>query len=244
MKYEIKSVFSIEEESGEGCFILIVAFFIGFGLNWVVFSYFSTLGVIVYNIVGFTILLLIFAPDARKYCENCHKFVYPIVFNHICFKEDKDYDEMRDILQNITNEKEEQMKLTIAMLKKKRILRGKKEIEIFKSNLISFYYFDFIHNYKYSIIAMGSIIEFLLFRSYSELEENPNKKSNFHQLCEWAIEENFINQKKRWQIIQSHLRDFRNYVHIDKEVKSDDLDFEWYQTIKPVFEKILILFST
>ncbi len=40
----------------------------------------------------------------------------------------------------------------------------------------------------------------------------------------------------RWKIVQSHLRDFRNYIHISKEVKSVEIDEKWYESIKPVFE--------
>ena len=47
-----------------------------------------------------------------------------------------------------------------------------------------------------------------------------------------------FNQKKRWEIVQNHLRDFRNYVHINKEVKEELIDKSWYATMKPVFESL------
>jgi len=91
------------------------------------------------------------------------------------------------------------------------------------------------------MILMGAIIEFLLIR-YCEnhnIEPEPfnNRKSNgFANYVEAAIKNDIFGEKMRWKLVQSHLREFRNYIHIQKEVMSIEIDEKWYETIKPHFE--------
>lgn len=132
----------------------------------------------------------------------------------------------------------------------KSYLTSDKEKKIFLDNLTSLIDFEFFSNYKYSLIAMGSIIEFLLERYCkakvitSEDYTAPNgsvipaTKKNFVNYVQSAIVNDIFGQKKRWDIVQNYLRDFRNYVHIKKEVNSENIDKSWYDTIRPVFSTL------
>lgn len=51
-------------------------------------------------------------------------------------------------------------------------------------------------------------------------------------------------EKMRWKIVQSHLRDFRNHIQINKEMKSTMIDESWYNTIKPGFEVLFKKFKS
>lgn len=88
---------------------------------------------------------------------------------------------------------------------------------------------------------MGAILEFLLIRycennNISPEPYNSRKGKGFANYIESAIKYDIFSEKRRWEIVQSHLRDFRNYIHILKEINSIQLDEKWYETIKPVFE--------
>ncbi len=120
-------------------------------------------------------------------------------------------------------------------------LKNDKEKKIFKKNIESYLNFEHSHNYKYCMISIGSIIEFLLIR-YCKIKNispelyNKKKGKNFVNFLEAAIKNDIFGEKSRWQIVQSHIRDFRNYVHISKEVNSTEIDQKWYKTMKPIFE--------
>ena len=94
------------------------------------------------------------------------------------------------------------------------------------------------------MIAMGSILEFLLNR-YCVMKnikpESYNGKSgtNFSNYLQAAINNKIFGDKKYWELIQRDLRDFRNYVHIQKEVKNPIIDFNWFKIIKPAFNRLL-----
>ena len=47
----------------------------------------------------------------------------------------------------------------------------------------------------------------------------------------------------RWNLVQTHLRDFRNYVHILKEIKSTEIDQKWYETMKPTYDALFNQFK-
>ena len=111
------------------------------------------------------------------------------------------------------------------------------EKELFKKNLISLIEFQITKNYKFSMIAMGSILEFLLSR-YCHYKNIVVSGKNFYNYVQSAIDNNIFGEKKRWELVQSHLRDFRNYVHIIKEIKETKIDQKWYETMKPVFESL------
>lgn len=102
-----------------------------------------------------------------------------------------------------------------------------------RKNLISLRNFDKLLDYKYSIIVMGSIIEFLLTRYCAINGIEPindkgevvkNKSARFVNYVEAAIKNDIFSEKDRWKLIQDYLRDFRNYIHINKEINSKEID--------------------
>lgn len=129
----------------------------------------------------------------------------------------------------------------------------KSEIEkiILENSLKSLYVFQKIHDYKYSMIAMGSIIEFLLIRycNKNKIEPEPYPSPNGgiipaskKRLCNYiqsAIKYDILGQKNSWYLIQNNLRNFRNYVHIFKEIKEEEIDHDWYIATKGVFDRII-----
>lgn len=131
-------------------------------------------------------------------------------------------------------------------------LQNDKEERIFMQNLNSLIEFEILSNYKYSLIAMGSILEFLLTRHCDKKEIAPlnnqgkvikKKDARFVNYVEAAIQNNIFGEKDRWKIVQDYLRDFRNYIHIEKEISSKEIDKNWYKTINPVFDALLKQFE-
>ena len=132
----------------------------------------------------------------------------------------------------------------------------KKEKEVLKNNLISLETFELIQNYKYIMIAMGSILEFLLIKYCTTYDVNPVDyktpdgnliKANRNRLVNYiqsAIDNNLFEQKKKWKFVQAYLRDFRNYVHITKESIDEEIDKDWYKSMKPIFYSIFKSFKS
>ena len=126
------------------------------------------------------------------------------------------------------------------------------EKTILENNLKSLYTFQKIHDYKYCMIVMGSIIEFLLIKYCDKNNINPEPYNNpingavtpanrklFCNYIQSAIKNDIFGQKKGWYLIQNNLRDFRNYVHISKETQEEKIDYEWFKAIKDVFDRII-----
>jgi len=147
----------------------------------------------------------------------------PIELNFI---EDESYREYKSKLRN------EEFKISLGCLDK--YLTDDNEKEIFINNIRDLLKFEYEHRFKFCMVMMGSILEFLLDR-YFEINHIP-KKNKFYANINTAIQKEIFGEKKRWEIVQSHLRDFRNCIHINKEMKSTIIDESWYNTIKPVFE--------
>ena len=122
-------------------------------------------------------------------------------------------------------------------------LNDEREEQIFLKNIKALLRFEYEHNYKFSMILMGAIIEFLLIR-YCENHNikpepfNDQKSKGFANYVEAAIKNDLFGEKMSWKLVQSHLREFRNYIHIQKEVNSIEIDEKWYETIKPHFEAL------
>ncbi len=133
----------------------------------------------------------------------------------------------------------EELDIILGMLSS--YLNDEHEEQIFLKNIKTLLRFEYEHNYKFSMILMAAIIEFLLIR-YCEnhnIEPEPfnNRKGiGFANYIEAAIKNDIFGEKLRWKLVQTHLREFRNYIHIHKEVKSTEIDEQWYETIKPHFE--------
>ena len=121
-------------------------------------------------------------------------------------------------------------------------LKDDNEREIFINNVRDLLKFEYEHRFKFCMVMMGSILEFLLNRHF-EINNIP-KKRKFSENINTAIEKDIFKEKMRWKIVQSHLRDFRNCIHINKEMKSTLIDESWYNTIKPVFEVLYKKFKS
>ncbi len=102
--------------------------------------------------------------------------------------------------------------------------------------------FEYEKNYKFCIIMMGSILEFLLIRLCNK--ENNHKEKKFAFYIRKAIEKNVFQEEMRWKLVQTHLRDFRNYIHIQKEMGSTVIDENWYNIMKQVFEVLYSKFKS
>lgn len=133
-------------------------------------------------------------------------------------------------------------------LDEKNFFEKVEEKNIFEENLISLGYFEYIENYKFCIICMGAILEFLIIR-YSKMNNlNPVDKSGnivnaknakFANYIQTLISNDVFNHKKSWIYVQNHIRDFRNYIHISKEMNEEKIDEVWYFNAKLIYTKIL-----
>ena len=141
-----------------------------------------------------------------------------------------------------------QEKLDILLGKLDLYLKDEKEKDIFSKNLGSLLKFEYDRNYKFCMVLMGAILEFLIIR-YSEMNnlypvDNSGKKVNvkyasFYNYIQTLINNEEFNQKKSWIYVQNHIRDFRNYIHIIKEMNEEKIDKTWYNNAKLIYKKIL-----
>ncbi len=155
----------------------------------------------------------------------------PIDLNFI---EDDSYREYKSKLRN------EEFEISQGCLDK--YLTDDNEKEIFINNIRDLLKFEYEHRFKFCMVMMGSILEFLLDR-YCDNNNIPKKREFFANI-NTAIQKDIFGEKMRWKIVQSHLRDFRNCIHINKEMKSTIIDESWYNTIKPVFEVLYKKFKS
>ena len=133
-------------------------------------------------------------------------------------------------------------------LDEKNFFEKDEEKNIFEENMISLRYFEYIENYKYCIISMGAILEFLIIRysKMNNLDPVGNngkivevKDAKFYNYIQTLINNDIFNQKKSWIYVQNHIRDFRNYIHISKEMNEEKINKTWYNNAKLIYKKIL-----
>ncbi len=190
---------------------------------------------------------------SKTYCSNCKEFVHPIFSRHICELNIKDKkSKVKNNILKLLKQDFKRVDLVIENIEKHDIFNNDEEKEIFKINMNSLEFFEFIGDYKYCMVAMGSIIEFLLVR-YCKLNNinpepytdpatgsiSPAKNKKFVNYIQSAIKNDILGQRNSWFIIQNNLRNFRNYIHIDKEATEESIDNKWYEIIKPAYEKII-----
>ena len=108
------------------------------------------------------------------------------------------------------------------------------EKHLFTQNIDLLLKFEYERNYKFCMVMMGAIIEFLLKRLC--IKKDIQEDKNFAFYLNAAIKDDVFQERMRWKLVQTHLRDFRNYIHIHKEMESTVIDENWYNTMKPVFE--------
>lgn len=120
------------------------------------------------------------------------------------------------------------------------ILLSKEEEKKFRLNLEYLFLFHHMQNIKYSLIAMGSLVEFLLRKRYEkkpEISEGCLRK--FKCLLELVIEENPFGKKESWKIINDRLREYRNYIHINAELEGDLISQEDYDQLRHVSFEVI-----
>ena len=189
---------------------------------------------------------------SKEYCSNCKEFIHPVFSKHICefnFKDKRS--KIKNTILNILKQDFKQVDLITTDIERHNIFKDEKEKKIFKKNMNSLQFFEYVGDFKYCMVVMGSIVEFLLKKyckskkikpeDYRDPIGNfiPAKKKNFANFTQSAIKNDVLDQKNSWFIVQNNLRNFRNYVHIEKETKEEEIDVRWYEIIKPVFEKII-----
>lgn len=210
-----------------------------------------SLGLIIYNFIHLSIFLLICFFGAKKYCKFCNKVIHPLFRDHICertkqFRRQYVIELLNSRLKEVLN----RIKQDIKSGSLSQFFHNDKERVIFKNNMISLRRFEFLKDYKYCMIAMGSVLEFLLIKYCKKNNFQPENhtspqgnliRGNRKRFCNYiesAIKNNIFGQKNRWNIVQTNLRNFRNYVHINKEINEEKINQIWYNTIKPVFESL------
>ncbi len=133
-------------------------------------------------------------------------------------------------------------------LDRKSFFKTDEEKNLFEENINSLRYFEYIENYKYCLISMGSILEFLIIRyckmnNLVPVNKNGNsvnaKDAKFYNYIQTLINNNTLNQRHGWKYVQDHIRDFRNYVHIEKEINENKISKMWYINAKQIYDEIL-----
>lgn len=131
------------------------------------------------------------------------------------------------------------------------LLENEKEEKVLEENLKSLYIFEDILDYKYCMVAMGSIIEFLLIQYCNKYKiapepfTSPNvnvvpaRKKLFCNYIQSAIKNYILGQKSSWYLIQNNLRNFRNYILLSKEIREEELDHDWYISTKGVYDRVI-----
>lgn len=249
-----------DEEGGGACLCILVAYVaIALISYFIVLPSLDSLGIALYISIALIIFILMMVCiwwDSSKYCETCNRRIHPVFNAHHCELEEKNKEsEINELISKLKNTHNKELKTVILNLSHLNIFKTKEEKVIFMSNMISLRMFEIVKDYKYTMIAMGSIIEFLLVRycknnsiapeDYTDAMGNKTlaREKKFVNYAQSAIVNNLFGQKNSWNIVQTNLRNFRNYVHIRKEVKEEKIDEGWYITIKPVFERILSNFK-
>lgn len=233
-----------------GTFIIIMVL----GILPSVFLYIINIWLVILVWIGVISLIIILHYSLSKvYCQNCKEFVHPIFSRHICELNIKDKkSKLKKIINNLLKDEFKRVDKIITDIEKHNIFNNDEEKEIFKRNMHSLQFFKSIGDYKYCMVAMGSIIEFLI-EKYCKLngispesytnpisgDILPAKSKKFANYVQSAILKDILGQKNSWFIIQNNLRNFRNYVHIEKEINEEKIDINWFNIIKPTFDKII-----
>ena len=200
---------------------------------------------IIIAIIGYIIFYLYLVYQKKVYCENCNKRIHSIIRDHRC--------KIRDTSSTAFEKVIDKELKDIENTNLKKYFMNEREKRIYKSNMKNFLKFNKGKNYKFCMIQMGSILEFLLERycdkkGYVPLDNSLNPLSSktnprFYHYLQSAIHNNIFDMKKRWEEIQTKLRPFRNYIHIKKELQEDEIDGGWYKSIKPHFDELLKTFK-
>lgn len=251
------------EDNFSGCLILI-GLFIGFPsiFFWMqVSKYPDPLGIL----IGNTILYILFPLfcslftwlDSNTYCDYCKRRVHPIFKKHICEIDTINPNlKLNNIINSMLKPEKKEIKQIILNLDGLGLFNDNREKQILHENLVSLRKFELIRDYKYVMVSMGAIVEFILVKFCKKHNFPPKdyidskgkvypfgKKPKFVNYVQSAIDNNILGLSSSWRLIQDYLRNFRNYVHIEKEIKEEIIDEDWYKTMKGVFKRILLNFK-
>jgi hypothetical protein len=227
------SSYLAKDEGGISCYCFLSVVLLGIVILSFVDEWFPDIPlpfsiliyVLVFLITG--TLLIINAMSSNSFiCSNCGQKKYALFLDHRCRMVDPlKYEYEKKLIKELKEIKSSSLFT---------YFQNEREKKIFENNMKLLLEFEKTENFKYCMIAMGSILEFLLKRLFENIGVSV-KKDDFYNHVEIAIQKNLFGKKKHWELVQSHLRDFRNYVHIYKEIDSEDIDKNWYNIIKPVF---------
>lgn len=232
----------------------LIALMVGF-CSLAIVLVFDILGVLICVIIVpivFLVMFLFIRWDASIYCFFCRKRVHPLFKSHICEIDTKNMDlRLKGLISDYVKPHYKDIQQIINDLSNLQIFNNDGEKEIFRANMVSLKKLEKINDYKYVMIAMGSILEFLLTKycklnnispeSFTDPLGNtvPASKKSFVNYVQSAIINNLFGQEKSWHMVQNSLRDFRNYVHINKEIQEEKIDEGWYKSISFGFKRIL-----
>lgn len=197
------------------------------------------------------LLIYLFLRNLKKdYCFNCRTMIYPVFKKHKCNISKSELEDKNLIALYELNKNEwPYLDRIITSLKVSNILRNEKEESILMYDLMALKPLELTNNYKFPLIAMGSILEFILIRyckmndikpeAYIDLKGDKIKGKKFINYLQAAIKLNLFGQKNSWYIAQNNLREFRNYVHLENEMNKELIDHKWVDSIKSAFYRIL-----
>ncbi len=119
---------------------------------------------IFYGIITVMLIGCIFT-ESQDICPFCKKRVYPVFRDHFCQAiKSLSPKTIQKYISDSLKRDFDQMGVEIKQFESNLLFKNDKEKLVFESNLKSLILFEFVREYKYSIIAMGSILEFLLMR--------------------------------------------------------------------------------
>ena len=249
-----------DDENGMICLCTIIIYGIVAVVTYFLsLPYLDLLGIIVYITIASIIFVLFWLCiwwDSSKYCETCKKRIHPIFNFHHCEIDTKDNNlKLNALISKNVKHHDKDIQQIINDLSNLQIFNNDGEKEIFRANMVSLKKLEMIKDYKYVMIAIGSILEFLLKKycklnnispeSYTDPLGNtvPANKKYFVSYVQSAIVNNLFGQEKSWHMVQNSLRNFRNYVHINREIKEEKIDEGWYKSINYGFKRILSNFK-
>lgn len=248
------------ENNFEGCLILVGLFI---GLPSIFFWIQVWKEPEPYGILFGTSILYVLFPlfcalftwlGSNTYCDYCKRRVHPIFKKHICEIDTINPDlKLNKIINSQLRPEKTEIKKIILNLDGLGLFNDNREKQIILENLLSLRKFELIRDYKYVMVSMGAIVEFILVRFCKKFHFLPKdyidskgkihpfgKKPKFVNYVQSAIDNNILGLSSSWRLIRDYLRNFRNYVHIEKETKEEIIDEDWYKTMKAVFKRIIL----
>ena len=197
------------------------------------------------------LFIYLFLRNLKKdYCFKCRTMIYPVFKKHRCTISKSELEDKNFLaIYELSKKELPYIDRITKRLMVSNILRNEREESIIRYDLMTLKPLELTNNYKFPLIAMGSILEFILIRYckmngikpeiYIDLKGNTIKGQKFVNYLQVAIKLNLFGQKNSWYIAQNNLREFRNYVHLENEMIKEPIDYNWVSSIKSAFYRIL-----